>query len=167
MSDIHEPSRTRVVSAWIVLGVVLTVWGFVLLRGQRIAGDAQQQYDQGAILSQAISQSNAAMIEADLSGTITGWSAGARRLLGWDDFEALGKPIDILIPDRFQSRHHAAFTDTTKAERTRVQQLTCVAVTSSGAEIPVVLLVWTLPNKVITVATPRDQFMSIDTADDH
>ena len=103
------------------------------------------------------------MIEVDLQGSIVSWSDGARQLFGFEAPAAVGKSIDVLIPDRYRSQHHTAFAKSTTGGQSRVHQLSCVALTEQGDEVPVVLLVWTMPDRVITVALPRSKFMEIDT----
>lgn len=41
-----------------------------------------------------------AIIQKDLAGNITHWSAGAQRLYGFDATEVVGKPISLLMPPR-------------------------------------------------------------------
>jgi len=40
-----------------------------------------------------------AMIALDDAATVTEWNPGATRLLGWDDADAIGRPIDALLSD--------------------------------------------------------------------
>lgn len=44
--------------------------------------------------------SPAAIIQKDLAGNITHWSAGAERLYGFEAGEVVGKPISLLMPAR-------------------------------------------------------------------
>lgn len=41
-----------------------------------------------------------AIIQKDLAGNITHWSAGAQRLYGFEASEVVGKPISMLMPPR-------------------------------------------------------------------
>ncbi|WP_051439838.1 HWE histidine kinase domain-containing protein [Methylobacterium sp. 10] len=38
-----------------------------------------------------------AIFTLDLSGRITGWNTGAENLLGWDEAEALGRPVNVIF----------------------------------------------------------------------
>jgi len=40
-----------------------------------------------------------AIITVDAHGAVTGWSAGAQRLLGWAEHEMLGKSLSLIFPD--------------------------------------------------------------------
>lgn len=48
---------------------------------------------------------NDAIISADDAGMITGWNKGARIIFGYDGEEVLGKPLTVLMPERYRSRH--------------------------------------------------------------
>jgi PAS domain S-box-containing protein len=59
-----------------------------------------------AILSEAIlaTQSDA-IVAADQDGIICFWNPGAQRLFGYSSDEALGKTLDLIIPERLRDRH--------------------------------------------------------------
>lgn len=59
-----------------------------------------------AILSEAIlaTQSDA-IVAADQDGIICFWNPGAQRLFGYSSGEALGKTLDLIIPERLRDRH--------------------------------------------------------------
>ena len=44
---------------------------------------------------------------ADAAGTIVGWNPAARAMFGWEEHEARGQPLTILMPTRFRSAHRA------------------------------------------------------------
>lgn len=50
-----------------------------------------------------------AIIIADREGAIRFWNAGAERLFGFTPAEALGRPLDIIIPEPQQARHWDGF----------------------------------------------------------
>lgn len=52
-----------------------------------------------------------AVILADRSGIIRFWNAGATRIFGYAEKEALGQSLDIIIPERLQKRHWTGFYD--------------------------------------------------------
>ena len=45
----------------------------------------------------------------DTSGTILAWSRDAETLLGWSQAEALGRSIELIMPEQLRARHHAGF----------------------------------------------------------
>jgi PAS domain S-box-containing protein len=60
-----------------------------------------------------------AVIYADANGLIGFWNKGAERILGFSEAEALGKPLDIIIPGNLRQRHWAGFNDTMRTGKTR------------------------------------------------
>jgi PAS domain S-box-containing protein len=50
-----------------------------------------------------------AVIYVDAEGVVRFWNRGAERLLGFECSEAVGQPIDIIIPDRLRARHWQGF----------------------------------------------------------
>jgi PAS domain S-box-containing protein len=46
-----------------------------------------------------------AVVVADAEGTICFWNAAAERVFGWTEAEALGKSLDLIIPERQRGRH--------------------------------------------------------------
>src|SRR5512138_3939534 len=46
-----------------------------------------------------------AVLFTDREGVIRIWNAGAERLFGWTAAEALGRSMDLIIPDRLRARH--------------------------------------------------------------
>lgn len=51
---------------------------------------------------------DAVVVAEVATGTIVLWNAAARRLLGFEADEAIGKPIEILIPERYREAHRRA-----------------------------------------------------------
>jgi PAS domain S-box-containing protein len=46
-----------------------------------------------------------AIISGDVSGRIRSWNSAATVLFGFTEKEALGQPIELIIPERFRARH--------------------------------------------------------------
>ena len=60
-----------------------------------------------------------AVVVSDASGAIVLWNAGAQRIFGYTEEEALGKSLDLITPERLRNRHwegyhHSMATGTTK-----------------------------------------------------
>jgi PAS domain S-box-containing protein len=60
-----------------------------------------------------------AIIYADSQGIIRFWNHGAERVFGFADDEALGRSLDIIIPERLRVRHWAGYTATMRSGVTR------------------------------------------------
>jgi PAS domain S-box-containing protein len=52
------------------------------------------------------------VIIADPEGTIVFWNDGAERLFGWSSEEAVGQPLEIIIPERLRARHNEGYAKT-------------------------------------------------------
>ena len=50
-----------------------------------------------------------AVIATDAEGLITFWNPGAVRIFGFTPEDALGKSLDIIIPDNLRARHWAGY----------------------------------------------------------
>jgi PAS domain S-box-containing protein len=46
-----------------------------------------------------------AVLVTDRDGTITAWNDAAERLFGWSAAEAVGRNLDLIIPERYRARH--------------------------------------------------------------
>jgi PAS domain S-box-containing protein len=60
-----------------------------------------------------------AIIFADAEGVIRLWNRGAERIFDFAEAEALGKSLDIIIPDNLRARHWAGFSATMRSGSTR------------------------------------------------
>lgn len=60
-----------------------------------------------------------AVVVSDAGGDIVLWNAAATRLFGFTAEEALGRPLDIIIPDRLRGRHNEGYANTVSSGITR------------------------------------------------
>jgi PAS domain S-box-containing protein len=60
-----------------------------------------------------------AIIFADAEGVIRFWNHGAERIFGFAETEALGRSLDIIIPDNLRARHWEGFSATMRTGITR------------------------------------------------
>lgn len=60
-----------------------------------------------------------AIIYADADGFIRFWNAGAERIFEFSQSDAVGKSLDIIIPERFRERHWEGYTRTVRTGVTR------------------------------------------------
>ncbi|MDQ1598370.1 MAG: hypothetical protein QOI70_1794, partial [Microbacteriaceae bacterium] len=51
-----------------------------------------------------------AVVIADAEGTIAFWNDAAVRLFGWSSAEAVGRSLDVIIPERLRQRHWDGYT---------------------------------------------------------
>jgi PAS domain S-box-containing protein len=50
-----------------------------------------------------------AIVIADVDGIIHQWSPGAEKLFGFDAGEAIGRSLDLIVPENLRPRHWAGF----------------------------------------------------------
>lgn len=72
-----------------------------------------------------------AIVFADAAGVIRRWNLGAERLFGFTATEALGQPLDIIIPAGLRDRHWHGFQETMRTGKTRYADGQILAVPAS------------------------------------
>jgi len=81
-----------------------------------------------------------AIIYADAEGLIRRWNQGAVRIFGYAEAEALGRPLDIIIPENLRERHWQGYRATMRTGQSRYgdgQLLSVPAVRKDGIRISV------------------------------
>ena len=84
---------------------------------------------------------NDAIISADSSDFITFWNKGAQAIFGYSEEEALGKPLTILMPERYRQAHLEGFQRVTTTGETRVigRTVELYGLRKDGSEFPLEL----------------------------
>jgi PAS domain S-box-containing protein len=73
-----------------------------------------------AALAQAIlGTASDAIIAADRDGVITYWNPGAERIFGHPAVEAVGRSLDLIIPERLRAAHWRGFAEVMRTGRSR------------------------------------------------
>lgn len=81
-----------------------------------------------------------ALLVSDRNGNITFWNAGAERIFGFSEKEALGQSLDIITPERLRTRHWAGYNETMRSGKTKYgggDLLSVPAIRKDGAQISV------------------------------
>jgi PAS domain S-box-containing protein len=60
-----------------------------------------------------------AIVFADAEGLIRFWNRGAERIFGFTGAEAVGRSLDIIIPERLRARHWDGYRQTMATGRSR------------------------------------------------
>lgn len=60
---------------------------------------------EGTALGQLVQDLADAVVIADPAGIIVFWNGAATNLFGWSDDEAVGRSLDLIIPERLRDRH--------------------------------------------------------------
>jgi PAS domain S-box-containing protein len=82
-----------------------------------------------------------AIITADARGNIVTWNPTAERMFGWTEAEAVGEPLTLIIPERFQAEHDDGITRVVATGETRVigHTIEVGGLRKDGSELPVEL----------------------------
>jgi PAS domain S-box-containing protein len=82
-----------------------------------------------------------AIISADVSGNIRSWNSAASALFEFSEEEAIGQPIELIIPERFRNLHRDGLTRVSAGGASRVigKTVEVAAVRKDGSELPVEL----------------------------
>jgi PAS domain S-box-containing protein len=81
-----------------------------------------------------------AIVYADADGVIRRWNRGATRIFGFAEAEALGRSLDIIIPENLRERHWQGYRATMRTGQTRYgdgQILSVPAIRKDGTRISV------------------------------
>ena len=60
-----------------------------------------------------------AIVVADPQNVITLWNSGAQAMFGYSAAEAVGQPLDIIIPERLRARHNEGYAKTMETGQTK------------------------------------------------
>jgi PAS domain S-box-containing protein len=86
-----------------------------------------------------VESSEDAIASGTLDGIIVGWNAGAERMYGYTEAEAIGKPITILVPPELPDEENKIL-ETLRAGR-RIEHFETVRVTKTGKRVNVSLTI--------------------------
>ena len=91
-----------------------------------------------------------AVILADREGLIRHWNDGATRIFGFAAEEALGRSLDIIIPERLRQRHWDGYHHmmrTGHSQHAADELLAVPAVTKDGAKLSIQFTVAPVPGE--------------------
>ena len=98
------------------------------------------EFDPAQFADRLVSGMSDAIIYADAEGVIRLWNRGATRIFGFAEVEALGRSLDIIIPETLRERHWRGFRATMRTGESRYgdgQVLSVPAVRKDGSRISV------------------------------
>lgn len=91
-----------------------------------------------------------AIIYADAQGTISFWNRAAERIFGFSEAEAVGKSLDIIIPENLRKRHWDGFAETIRTGKTRYGSgdvLAVPALRKDGTRISIEFTILPFPDR--------------------
>jgi PAS domain S-box-containing protein len=98
------------------------------------------ELDPAHFAERLVSGMSDAIIYADAEGVIRMWNRGATRVFGFAEAEAVGRPLDIIIPENLRERHWQGYRDTMRTGQSRYgdgQILSVPAVRKDGTRVSV------------------------------
>jgi PAS domain S-box-containing protein len=81
-----------------------------------------------------------AVIYADGEGAVLFWNRGAERIFGYTEGEAMGRPLEMIIPENLRQRHLAGYLSTMRTGETRYgasDTLAVPAVRKNGSRVSI------------------------------
>ena len=84
-------------------------------------------------------QLSTAIIFADREGIVRLWNSGAEAMFGWNAEEALGKSMDLIIPEKHRARHWEGYSHVMETGITKygTSVLAVPALTKDGRRISI------------------------------
>jgi len=92
------------------------------------------------VAKSVLSTSSDAIIAADREGIIRFWNPGAERIFGYASVAAIGRSLDIIIPERLRSRHWDGYRQVVETGESRYDDgdvLAVPGVRKDGAAISI------------------------------
>ena len=86
-----------------------------------------------------VEETSIAIIFGDREGVIRFWNKGAEAVFGWAGAEALGKSVDIIIPEKHRARHWEGYAHVMRSGVTKYgsKPLAVPALTKDGRRISI------------------------------
>ena len=90
-----------------------------------------------------------AIVSAACSGRVLTWNSGAERMFGWTAGEVVGKPLTVIIPERFRDLHNEGIARVRRSGTSKLagQVVELAGLRRDGSEFPIELSIgsWTGP----------------------
>jgi two-component system sensor kinase FixL len=101
-----------------------------------------------------------AIVSADSSGRVLTWNRGAERLFGWTAAEMVGRPLTVIIPERFRALHADGIARVRRGGASKLagQVVELSGLRRDGSELPIELSVgtWNGPEGLAFSGVLRD-----------
>ncbi len=109
--------------------------------------DDRRHHD--ALSGEIVDRAADAMIFADADGLIRLWNASAERMFGFSAAEAIGRTLDLIIPEKLRERHWTGYHEVMKTGHTRygTELLSVPAIRKDGVRISLEFSVALIPGE--------------------
>jgi PAS domain S-box-containing protein len=81
--------------------------------------DPQPALSEAALFETIVRHAADAIVYADAEGIIRFWNAGAERIFGYSSNEAIGRSLDLIIPEKQRGRHWEGFREVMQTGKSR------------------------------------------------
>ncbi len=116
------------------------------------------------LLAEAVLRARSdAIVAADREGIIRFWNPGAERIFGYAGDEAIGRSLDLIVPERLRQRHWEGYRRTMQTGKSRYGEGDVLSVPSlhkNGATVSIDFTIVPLKNEsgemICVVAIVRD-----------
>lgn len=72
-----------------------------------------------ALALRIVTDASDAILYSDRNGIIRFWNGGCERMFGFTATEAIGQPLDIIIPETLRERHNRGHAETMRTGHTK------------------------------------------------
>lgn len=137
-ADLDLTNRTIAVIMISVVGMVC-LWLERREAASEAAEASRQQHE--LTLRSVVQSATDAIVLADGHGNILSWNKAATAIFGYKEKEALGKPLTILIPERYRTAHQRALERASATGESRLigQTVVLQGLRKDGDEFPLEL----------------------------
>ena len=106
-----------------------------------------EDLDGGALEAAIVERTDHAVIVADAEGTIRFWNPAAEAMFGWPRGDALGRSLDLIVPEKLRERHWDGYQRVMETGETDYagRTLAVPAIRADGSRISVEFTVTLLP----------------------
>ena len=98
-----------------------------------------ETFDQSWLYQKIVEENPFAILHADREGNIRLWNSGAEAMFGYSSEEALGKSMELIIPENLRPRHWEGWTRVMESGVTRYgrEALAVPAIRKDGSRISI------------------------------
>ena len=168
IANVKRTQLTAMLSIALVLGLLYGVLFLIVRHADKILKrqemerrEADEALRESELKFRSLTQSaNDAIISADGDGAIISWNRGAQAIFGFTEEEIIGKPLTLLIPERYRAAHKAGLERMRAGAAPRMigKTVTLSGLRRDGSEFPLELSLssWTTKQGLFYGSILRD-----------
>ncbi len=171
VQQLQSPLPSLVVGGGFIISLALSFLAYMAhtarLRNLRLQHEIREREAKEKILQQSEARFRSvtesatdAIISADVNGKILSWNYGAQRIFGYTANEILGKPLGLLMPERYRAAHDSGMARIARGEPGRLagNVLELEGVRKDGKVFPLEISIatWKVDGEVLCSGIVRD-----------